>query len=325
MKQVHTTTNVAGIDVSKGRLDVAVHGGETVAVANTTAGIAELVVWLKARDVGRVGLEPSGGYDHPVTAALQAAAFEVVVHHANEVRLFARFKRLKAKTDRLDAALIALATTHMGTVKALSDPRLHELAERMTAYEHVAVLAAQMKVQMEHVTLKDLIGDFRRRIASFEALKVKIIKGMTALIQAHPDLAVRLDLLRSLPGFGPVVALSVLVRMPELGEGMAPGQAASLLGAAPFTRESGLHKGASIIAGGRGRPRRMLYIAAMAARRCDPGIKAFADGLAARGKPPKVILVAVMRKLIIAANLVLTRQTAWEKRELKSATQLAAV
>jgi len=311
MKQDKSNTKIAGIDVGKRRLDVAVHRGEeSTEVDNDPAGIGKLITWLEARQVGRVGLEATGGYERAVREALSAAGFEVVMHQPLEVRLFARLKRLRAKNDRIDAALIAAATAQVDAVKAAADPRLAELAERLTAYDQVTELAAQMKTQLEHATLKDIIKSFQARIRSFESLKAKLIKDILTLIKVHPDLAARLELLRSVPGFGPVVAIGALVRMPELGA-MTPGQAASLLGVAPFDRDSGKYKGMRFIAGGRDRPRRMIYMAALAATRSDPGLKAFAQRLADKGKPPKLVLVAVMRKLIEAANLVLARGQPW--------------
>ena len=141
-------------------------------------------------------------------------------------------------------------------------------------------------------------------------LKARLANDVLARIKAHPDLLARFNLLRSLPGAGPIVAATLVVRMPELGS-MKRGQAAALLGVAPFDRDSGQHKGRRLIGGGRARPRRMLYLAALAAKRCDPALRAFAEQLRARGKPAKLVVVAVMRKLIEAANLVLSRRQPW--------------
>jgi len=313
MEQMQSNTKVAGIDVGKGRLDGAVHGLEDqIVVANTATGISELIAWLKAQEVGRVGMEASGGYERQAMAALHDAGFEVVLHQPLEVRLFARLKRLKAKSDRMDARLIAMATAQVEAVRAAQDPRLHDLSERLTAYEQVTNQAGELKTFMEHVTLKDVARALRAQIASLDRLKQKLIDEILKRIRAHPDLSRRLQLLRSLPGVGPVVAASLVVRMPELGA-MTRGQAASLLGVAPFDRDSGQFKGMRFIAGGRSRPRRLMYLAALAAKRCDDGFKAFATRLLDRGKPPKVVLVAVMRKLIEAANLVLARDRPWEK------------
>lgn len=314
MERSKPNTRIAGIDVGKRRLDVALYGRpETLVIDNDTAGIRSLVHWLKSHEITRVGLEATGGYERAVREALGLAGLEVVMHQPLEVRLFARLKRLKAKNDRLDAALIAAATAQVDAVRAASDPRLSQLAERLTAYEQMSDQAAQMKTYLEHVTLKDIVRSYQARIRSLESLKARLLKDILALVAIHPDLAARLALLRSLPGFGPVVAVAVLIRMPELGA-LEPGKAAALLGVAPFDSESGQHKGQRFIQGGRARPRRLVYIAALAAKRSDAGLRAFAERLQSNGKPPKLILVAVMRKLIEAANLILNQQRPWQTR-----------
>lgn len=311
MERVKSTTKAAGVDVGKAYLDVAVHGlEEAVRVANTPGGIGEMVAWLEAREVGRVGLEATGGYERAARTALEAAGFDVVVHQPLEVRLFARLKRLRAKNDRIDAQLIASATAQLDAVRAAQDPRLAALAERLTAYEQITDKAADLKTFLEHVSLKDVAKDIRTQIRTLERLKAKLAQAVLAGIKAHPDLAGRLKLLLSLPGVGSVVAASLVVRMPELGS-MSRGQAASLLGVAPFDRDSGQFKGMRFIGGGRSRPRRLVYLAALSAKRCDKSLKAFAERLRDRGKPPKVIVVAIMRKLIEAANLVLSRGQPW--------------
>jgi transposase len=304
---------IAGVDVGKRWLDAAAHGLEDqVRVTNDVAGIGELIAWLKAREVGRVGLEATGGYERALRAALEAAAFEVVVHQPLEVRLYAKLKRRRAKNDRLDARLIAAATAQVEAVRAARDPRLAELAERLTAYELITDKAADLKTFLESVTLKDVAATIRASLRSLARTKARLAAEILTRIKAAPDLLGRFRLLLSLPGVGPIVAATLLVRMPELGA-MTRGQAASLAGVAPFDRDSGQWKGLRFIQGGRDRPRRMLYLAALQARRCSPTLKAFADNLAARGKPKKLILVAVMRKLIEAANTVLQRGQPWLK------------
>lgn len=313
MEQRKTITAVAGVDVGKLWLDAAINGGEAgVRFANDRKGIAELIGWLKAREVGRVGLEATGGYEREARQACAGAGLEVVVHQPAEVRLFARLKRLRAKTDAIDARLIAAATAQVDTVRAAADPRLTELAERLTAYEQIVDQAAELKTFLEQVRLKDLTRTLKGQIAALERLKARLCADILARIRAQPDLQARFDLLTSLPGVGPVVAMSLLIRMPELGA-MKRGQPAALLGVAPFDRQSGQFKGKTPIGGGRRRPRRMLYLAALAAKRFDPGFKAFATRLANAGKPPKLIIVAVMRKLVEAANLILARDQPWIK------------
>ncbi|HQR91395.1 MAG TPA: IS110 family transposase [Caulobacter sp.] len=304
-------TKIAGIDVGKSWLDVAIHGQEAARrFANDETGLTAMIAWLAEQGVVRAGLEATAGYERAARSELEAAGLEVIVHQPLEVRLFARLKRWKAKTDRLDAALIAAATAQVDTVRAAQDPRLVELAQRLTAYEQITDQAAELKTFMEHVDLPDLVEALGQQIQSLSRLKAKLAAEILARIKACADLLARYRLLLSLPGVGPIVAASLVIRMPELGA-MRRGQPAALLGVAPFDRQSGQWKGQSFIGGGRSRPRRLLYLAAIAAKRCDPGFKAFAQRLLKAGKPPKVAVVAVMRKLIEAANLVLTRQQPW--------------
>lgn len=311
MEQRQSSTKVAGVDVGKRWLDVAAHGLEdALRVENDAAGISELIDWLRAREVGRVGLEASGGYERGVRGALDAAGFEVVVHQPIEVRRFAQLKRWRAKNDRLDARLIAAATAQTEGVKAAQDPRLVDLAERLTVYEQITDQIVELKTFLESITLKDMSRLLKAQIRSLERSKLRLNLDILTRIKAEADLLARFRLLTSLPGIGPVVAASLVIRMPELGQ-MRRGQAASLIGVAPFDRESGQWKGQRFISGGRARPRRMLYLAAVAAKRFDPAMKLFAERLITRGKPAKLITVAVMRKLIEAANLVLHRGQPW--------------
>jgi transposase len=182
--------------------------------------------------------------------------------------------------------------------------------EQVKISTKAADLVAQIKTCLEHVLLPDLRQGFETKLAELKAWKKALAKDLVARIKANADLACRFELVSSLPGVGEIVAASLVLRMPELGR-MRRGQAASLLGVAPFDRDSGATSGQRHIFGGRARARRMIYLAAVVAKRLDRGFKAFAQRLAANGKKPKVVIIAVMRKLIEAANLVLGRGTAW--------------
>ena len=311
MEQVQSNTKVAGIDVSKAELVVAVHGLEDlVRIANNEPGLERLIEWLKARGVFRVGLEATGRYEREVCAELVRAGLEVVMHQPLEITCYRRVRRWKAKNDEKDSRLIAAATVHVETVRALKDPRLVELADRMTAYEQASDEVARFKTYLEHPGPSDVEALMRLQLASLEELKRTLAQGVEAVIQADPDLARRYELLRSITGIGPIVAASLVACMPELGS-IEPAQAAALLGVAPFDRDSGAFKGQRRISGGRGRPRRMAFLAAHSAMRYDPYFKAFADRLKAKGKKHKVVVIAVARKLIEAANLVLARGEPW--------------
>jgi transposase len=315
MEQVQLNTKIAGIDVAKAELVVAVHGLEDmVTVANNEAGVASLIGWLKARGVCRVGLEATGRYERLVWLGLGEAGLDVVMHQPMEVTCYRKVRRWKAKNDKSDARLIAAATAHVETVRAMKDPRLVELADRMTAYEQVSDEVARFKTFLEHPGPKDIALLMRRQLASLERLKLKLAKNVEAAIQACPDLAQRYELLRSITGVGPIVASSLVACLPELGS-IEPGEAAALLGVAPFDRDSGVFRGQRRISGGRRRPRRMVFLAATSAMRHDPYFKAFAERLRAKGKKPKVVIIAVARKLIEAANLVLARGEPWVRHQ----------
>jgi len=151
MEHQQSSTNIAGIEVGKHHLDVAVHGADDlIQVANSPDGLAALLAWLHAHQVARVGLEATGRYERAARAALEAAGLTVVVHQPLEVRLFAKLKRRRAKNDRLDARLIA--TAQVDTLKAAQDPRLPALAEQLSAYEQIGDQAAELKTFLESVT-----------------------------------------------------------------------------------------------------------------------------------------------------------------------------
>lgn len=311
MKREQVSTKSGGIDVSKATLDVALaEGDERLATANGDDGFAALAEWLDSHEIRRVGLEASGGYERAVAEHLRACGFEVVVHQPAEIRAFAKFKRIKAKNDRIDAKVIALATAQVEAVRAANDPRLVELAEWFTAYEQAADQVACMKTCLEQVTIEALKAGKLAQIRQAQLWKAQLLREIQKRIKAWPDLAGRYALLQSLPGVGSVVAASLVIRMPELGA-LPRGRATSLIGVAPWDRDTGQSSGQRHVGGGRSRPRRMLYIAALAASRFDPAFRAFVQRLRAAGKAPKVALVAAMRKLIELANLVLARGTPW--------------
>lgn len=311
MEQRKTSTKVAGIDVSKARLDVALHGADdSLAVSNDADGLQRLAAWLRSHGVGRLGLEASGGYERRAAGFLREQGLEVVTHQPTEVRAFARFRRIRAKNDRIDAQVIAAATAQVDTVRAAADPGLVELGDRLTAYEQAADLVAQMKTFLEHITLPDLREQYRQQLAAMKAWKRDLAKDVVSRIKLRPDLRQRFELVSSLPGIGQIIAASLVLRMPELGN-MKRGQAACLLGVAPFDRDSGKSHGQRHIQGGRARPRRMIYLAAVVAKRIDKGFRTFAERLRNAGKKPKIVIAAVMRKIIEAANLILQRGTPW--------------
>lgn len=311
MKKGQDSTKCGGVDVSKLWLDAAVRGSdELLRVPNTAEGLAELIGWFKARGVSKVGFEATGGFERRLGAALEAAGLERVIFQPLQILAFRKFKDWKAKNDPKDARLIAEATAQTQAVKAASDPLLLELAEAFTVYERFSRLLAEQRTFIQQVEDAELSREVADQIAGLLAAKSRLARRIIRAIKAAPHLVARYDLLRSIPGIGPLIAAVLVVRMPELGD-MEHGQAAALLGTAPYDRDSGAHKGRRFIGGGRQRPRRFVYMAALTAIRRDAGYKAFARRLVEAGKAKKIAIVAVMRKLIEAANLVLKRQTPW--------------
>jgi transposase len=303
----------AGIDTGKYKLDVALAGAApTLQVDNTAEGHARLSAWLRKQRVERVGIEASGGYEGAVVAHLRRDGFVVIVWQPAQVRAYAKFLLQHAKNDQIDAALVADCTAAAKTIHAPPDPRLLPFAEHLTLIEQLGEDIARAKTRRESCH-----GDARIRahwtaeIARFKGLLRAEFKALVAGIRSHPDLAQRLDLIDSIEGVGLPTAVAILVRMPEIGR-LSRGEAAALVGVAPYDDDSGTYIGIRHIAGGRERVRGALYAAALpAAHRWNPALIALYRRLIAAGKPHKVALVACTRKLIIYINTVVERGTPW--------------
>ena len=308
----------AGIDTGKDRLDVAVHGGAgPFTVDNTPAGWHSLAARLAQDGVRRVGIEATGGYERGVARHLQGAGFSVVVLQPLQVRAFAKLHLRRAKSDRIDAVLIA-ACTHVLDPKETkaADPRLDALSDQLTFIEQVEADIARLKTRLEHIRdgrLRDIVT---ADIEHLQARRADELKRLVAALRGHADLARRFGLVLSVPGIGERTALALVLRMPELGT-VSREQAAALAGLAPFVRQSGRWAGETHIAGGRSRLRRSLYAAALpAAFRWNPALQALYRRLVERGKPHTVALVACARKLLIFANTVVARGTPWTERPI---------
>jgi transposase len=315
VKQQDDTTKIAGVDVSKDTLDIAVlETAEHRRIANRKEAFADLIGWLSDRGVSRVGLEATGGYEHDVRIALLNHGFDVVVHQPVEISHFARFNRVRRKSDKSDAFVIAKATALSDRASQPYDALRDELEAIMTFYEHVSGQLAQCRSFGEHATgFVKVEND--ALIESLETKKRQVEAHMLERVRAEPALAARHAILCSIPGIGKLVALSLVIRMPELGT-LRRGQAASLLGVAPYERDSGKFKGKRTILGGRHRPRRHMYMAALGAIRTrTSAFRVFAKRLIEAGKPRKLAIVAVMRKLIELANTLLAQNRHWEDKQ----------
>ena len=310
-----TNTLTAGIDTSKAKLDIAVHGRtDCWQVANTPPGWRRLAADLLKAGVARVGIEATGGYERGVVTHLRAAGLIVVVLQPIQVRAFARVHLRRAKNDALDAMLIAACAAAVEPPKIEPDARLAELAGHLTFVEQIEEDIARLKTRLEHVEVARLRRLVLADIAQLKLRRAAELMRIAQALRAHDDLARRLDLVCSVPGIGERTALAIVIRMPELGR-VTREQAAALAGLAPFDHDSGTHEGPRHIAGGRGRLRRSLFAAALpAAFRWNKALIALYARLIARGKAHNAALVACARKLLIYANTVVERGTPWVEK-----------
>jgi transposase len=299
-----------GIDVAKRRLDI--HSrplGESFTVGHDEEGVAALVQRLVALAPALVVLEATGGLEVRLAAALAAAGLPVAVVNPRQVRAFARATGRLAKTDRLDAEVIARfaeavrplpdeATRHLGALVA----RRRQLIEMLVAERN--------RRQAAEPALHEGIDAHLRWLG--EALD-GIERDLDEAVRGSPVWRAREELLRSVPGVGPVSARTLLAELPELGS-LTRRQAAALVGVAPFSRDSGKMRGKRAIWGGRAALRACLYMAAVAAARgANPAIAGFYKRLRQAGKPSKLALTACMRKLVVTLNAMLRTGTAWKQ------------
>ena len=314
-----TSTTTAGIDTSKSKLDIALHGRpERWQVTNAMPGWRILTDRLTKAGVSRVGIEATGGYERGVVQHLRAAGFTVQVLQPVQVKAFGRVHLRRAKNDVLDAVMIAACTATLDQVRDAPDPRLAGLAEQLTFLEQIEEDIKRHKTRLEHTGEPRLRRLMLAEIKRLAARRLAQIRFIARQLRAHHDLAVRLDLVLSIPGIGERTALAILIRMPELGR-ISREEAAALAGLAPFDNDSGQHKGQRRIAGGRARLRHSLFAAALpAAFRWNKALIALYKRLIAAGKADNAALIACARKLLIYANTVVQRGTPWAERQLSS-------
>jgi transposase len=300
-----------GVDVAQRTLELAVRpSGERWQVANTPAGIAEVVGRLQALAPTLVVLEATGGLEVPLLAALGAAGLAVAAVNPRQVREFARATGKLAKTDALDAQVLAhFAEAVRPPVRPLPDAatqalgalvtRRRQLVEMLVAEEHrrSSAPAALREDIQEHILW------LRKRLQGLD-------RDLSRAVRGSPLWRERDDLLRSVPGIGPVVSATLLAELPELGRlGHKP--LAGLVGVAPLNRDSGTWRGTRQVWGGRPALRAALHMATLVATRCNPAIRALYTRLRAAGKPNKVALTACIRKLLTILNAVIKHRTPW--------------
>lgn len=300
-----------GIDVAQATLAVAIRpSGAAWTCANDDAGWADLVRRLHAIAPDLIVLEGTGGLEQPVAAALAAAALPVRIVNAQRVRAFARSLGRLATTDPLDAAVLAhFAAVVRPAVRPLPDAATAELKALLTRRRQVV---AQRVAEHNRLgrTMAVVRPSLERSIAALTTEQATLDAEIAQRIAADPTWTAKAAMLQSVPGIGPGTAALLLAALPELGT-LTRQEVAALAGVAPFNRDSGRHQGPATISGGRSAVRTALGMATITAVRCNPVLTAFHARLRANHKPPKVALIACLRKLVTILNAMLRDGTPW--------------
>ena len=301
-----------GIDVAKDHLDIALDpSGEVFRVNNDRQGRAELVKRLAALGPERVGLEASGGYERTVLQSLLKADLPVCRLNPFRVRQFAQALGILAKNDRIDAGVIAHFVATLPTRQAVQDDNAAQIAEMVTARRQFCEEMTRASAQAEQAQATVIKRLAKKRIQRLAADIKQIDLALAKAVKENPELARKAELLRSVPGVGPVFCHTLLGLLPELGT-LTNRQIAALVGVAPFDCDSGRSKGQRHIYGGRKAVRDVAYMAALASGKHNPVLAQFRQRLLAAGKKPKVVLVAMMRKLVTILNAMLKSGQVWQ-------------
>ena len=306
------TSTYVGIDVSKHWLDVGIRpAGRAERLAHDEAGIEAVVVQLGAVAPERIVLEASGGLELPLVAALAAAALPVVVVNPRQVRDFARATGRLAKTDALDAQVLAhFAEAVRPELRPLPDAETQALRDLVARRRQlVAMLVAER--QRRRAARAAVRPGIEAHIAWLQQARAQLDDQLQTSVQLSPHWRAQDQLLRSVPGVGPQLARTLLAQLPELGQ-LDRRRIAALVGVAPYNRDSGQWRGQRRIWGGRASVRAALYMSALVASRHNPVIRDFYQRLLARGKPKKSALTACMRKLLVILNAILKTNTPWQ-------------
>jgi transposase len=304
-----------GIDVSKDRLDVAVRpSGESFAVSRDGAGIEALIERLKLLSPKLVAIEATGGFETVVAAGLAGADLSVVVVNPAQVRAFAQALGKRAKTDPIDARVIAhFAEATKPQLRQLPDETTRLLADLVARRRQIVEMIAAESQRARRVTAARLKKSIARLRKALEKELAELDDDISDHVRGSPAWAEKEDLLASVPGIGPTIARTLIAELPELGS-LDRRQVAALAGLAPWTRQSGKWQGKRFIGGGRSSVRRVLFMGAMVAARFNPTLKLFRDKLVAAGKPKLVAIIAVARKLLTILNAILRDKTPWQPK-----------
>jgi transposase len=306
---------VVGIDVSKDRLDVAVRpSGEVFAVARDADGIDGLIARIAPLCPTAVAVEATGGYETVVAASLAAAGLAVVVVNPAQVRGFARALGQRAKTDPIDARIIAhFVEATKPEIRPLADAETRMLADLVARRRQIVQMIVAERQRQRRLPDKRLQKSIARLLAALQKELSSLETDIDDAVRGSPAWRDKEDLLASVPGIGKIIARTLLAELPELGA-LDRRKIAALVGLAPWTRQSGQWKGKSFIGGGRADVRAALFTGAMVAARYNPDLKVFRDKLVQAGKPKLVALVATARKLLTILNAIVRDQQPWRQQ-----------
>jgi transposase len=305
---------VVGIDVGKDKVDACIRSlSQRRTLPNTAQGHRALLAWLRRHKVSQAVMEASGGYERSWAKTLRAAGIAVRIVDPKRVRSFAQSAGRLAKNDPIDAEMIAwFAETFDAAPSQRYDATREEVQKLVNARQALLDMRTKIQGQSEHVAPAAVQKMQARLLKSLAAETAKLEAAIAAMIKATPHLAARAEIIESVPGLGDVAAANLIAAMPELGE-VSDKAAAALLGVAPYDDDSGRRRGERHIKAGRRKVRNAFYMACLgAATRHNPMLKAFYRRLIAKGKLPKVALVACMRKLIVILNTMITRGQKWD-------------
>jgi transposase len=304
----------AGVDVGRDWLDVGLApSGKVFQVANGPSGIAKLVARLRREGVGKVVLESIGSYGARLVRGLAEAGFEVGVVDPKRIAALRTAEGRRAKTDKLDAGLIArFALLMQDAARPVPDAKAFEIRALSTRRRQLVEMAAMEKTRLKQTLDQAVADSCRQMIALLAQERARIEAQLQAMLLEAHDGPARAALLQTIPGVGPAVSMTLLADLPELGA-LDRKAVASLAGLAPHPNQSGTRTGQARIGGGRPCVRAALYMAALSAARNDTGFKQEYLALRAAGKPAKVALIAIARKIVVAANGMLKSGQAWQK------------
>jgi transposase len=309
---LQSTPVFVGIDVSKARLDVAIAGSdETWSVSNTSDGIGKLVGQLREIGPTLVVLEATGGFEVPAAAALAAAEIPVVITNPRQVRDFAKSTGQLAKTDAIDAHVLALFAERIRPkVRALPDEDARALDAIVGRRRQIIDMITAEKNRLG-LALPAVQKGIKKHVRWLERQLSDVDSDLDARIRNSPVWQAKSDLLRDVPGVGPNLTRTLIAELPELGQ-LSNKQIAALVGVAPLNRDSGLFRGRRTVWGGRATVRCALYMSILSATKWNPVIRVFYARLRAQGKPPKVAMVACMRKLLTILNAMVRDGRQWD-------------